>query len=178
MLSQMRGEEDDHSEIMKKVGDMWNSMGEEERLKWRADGEAGSQVAGAVTFIPLKQRSKPSAYQMFVRHMTAQLKKSQPENMQSENMRQIGQLWRELPVEQRESYAPAAAQGKKGAGMRPATQVRTLSAHNLFVRAIHHQVKAQNPELAQGDCMKKVGEMWRAMGQEERNRCYLTERFD
>ena len=83
--------------------------------------------------------------QMFVKAMTAHLKKQSPSNKQADNMRQIGQMWRELPAEQRANYATAPAElsetDKDGdEGRAAAPQIRTLSAHNLFVRAMHPQV--------------------------------------
>ena len=39
---------------MKRVGEMWRSMTNEEKSKWRYDGEEGSKVPGASTFVTHK----------------------------------------------------------------------------------------------------------------------------
>ena len=65
--------------------------------------------------------AKPSSYQMFVKTMTQQLQQQHPENKQAENMRKIGELWRNMPPEERERYAQEAqaaheqAQAQQGA---------------------------------------------------------------
>jgi hypothetical protein len=95
-------------ELMKKVGELWREMSQDEKAKWRVDGEEGSQVPGSNTFIQQRSAAKPSSYQMFVRAMTAELHMRHPENKQAENMRKIGEMWREMPPEERERYAVEA----------------------------------------------------------------------
>ncbi len=91
-------------EHLKKVGELWRNMTKTERAKWRADGEEGSRVPGSNTFFAPKTPTKPSSYQMFVKSMTAQLRASHPENKQSDNMRRIGELWRDMSTEERANY--------------------------------------------------------------------------
>lgn len=91
-------------EHLKKVGEMWRNMSKTERAKWRADGEEGSRVPGSSTFFAPKTPTKPSSYQMFVKGMTAELRQSHPDNKQSDNMRKIGELWRDMSAEERAKW--------------------------------------------------------------------------
>eukprot|EP00961_Rhodomonas_salina_P236001 3189655-Rhodomonas_salina.2 len=187
---------------MKRVGEMWREMSHDEKAKWRADGEEGSRVPGSNTFIQQRSSAKPSSYQMFVKAMTVELHQRHPENKQAENMRRIGEMWRELPAEERERYAVEAkevhasqqaqqemqqsAQGGMGAmyggpgvwgqtsSMRGYSSAqdsnRTLSAYNLFVRAMLQKLKGERPDLEQGEHLKKVGEMWGGMSTEQKSK--------
>eukprot|EP00960_Hanusia_phi_P058141 763783-Hanusia_phi.AAC.4 len=188
----------DQGELIKKVGELWRSMSAEDKAKWRADGEEGSRIPGAISFVSHRNIVKPSSYQMFVKAMTAEFKNREPDSKQADNMRKIGELWRQMPQEERERFAPTPQQvhdmqikagsrvasgavnpvfsngglvpmsGRQGRFFRPGGIQRTLSAYNLFVRSMHAQLKAEHPELDQGEYMKRVGEMWRSMPAEER----------
>lgn len=96
-------------ELMKKVGDLWRALSHDEQRRWRADGDLGMAVPGASTWIANKAVSKPSAYQSFVRHMSANLKLQAPGSKQADNMRKIGELWRMMSPEDRARYEPANA---------------------------------------------------------------------
>ena len=93
---------------MKKVGELWRALGPDERGRWRADGEEGSKVPGATSFVVPKSAGRMSSYQQFVRTMTQQLKAQDPPSSQADNMRKIGQMWRELGQEERDKYTPSA----------------------------------------------------------------------
>eukprot|EP00290_Baffinella_frigidus_P016970 CAMPEP_0180215376 /NCGR_PEP_ID=MMETSP0987-20121128/15477_1 /TAXON_ID=697907 /ORGANISM="non described non described, Strain CCMP2293" /LENGTH=173 /DNA_ID=CAMNT_0022174059 /DNA_START=152 /DNA_END=670 /DNA_ORIENTATION=- len=94
-------------DLMKKVGDMWRGMLLDEQNRWRVDGDLGSTVPGATTFISTpKAASKPSAYQAFVRQMSANLKAEIPGSKQADNMKRIGEMWRQMQPDERARYEP------------------------------------------------------------------------
>ena len=45
---------------------------------------------------------------------------------------------------------------------------RNLSAYNIFVRGMLAQLRAENTEAEQGEHMKRVGSLWRAMSDEDK----------
>jgi len=94
----------EQGEYMKKVGEMWRDLPDEEKAKWRADGEEGSRVPGNNTYVSQRSVAKTSAYQMFVKHMTIELHQQHPENKQAENMRKIGELWRAMSDEEKAKW--------------------------------------------------------------------------
>jgi hypothetical protein len=78
-------------EHMKKIGEMWRDMSEDDKAKWKIDGEEGSRVPGNTTVISQKSVTQPSAYQMFVKQMSKEFKLRNPESKQADNMRKIGE---------------------------------------------------------------------------------------
>jgi hypothetical protein len=167
---------------MKKVGELWRALGPDERGRWRADGEEGSKVPGATSFVVPKSAGRMSSYQQFVRTMTQQLKAQDPPSSQADNMRKIGQMWRELGQEERDKYTPSADDAgleddvllqegrarKKNKHVALDGTTRNLSAYNIFVRGMLAQLRAENTEAEQGEHMKRVGSLWRAMSDEDK----------
>eukprot|EP00961_Rhodomonas_salina_P092941 1250959-Rhodomonas_salina.1 len=64
-LQQLKSENPglEQGECMKKVGELWLAMNDEEKAKWRADGEQGSRVPGTSTYVSQRAVAKPSSYQ-------------------------------------------------------------------------------------------------------------------
>jgi len=194
MLQQLKQQNPraEQGECMKKVGEIWQAMASEEKQKWRADGEHGSKVPGSSTYVTNKPPTKPSSYQMFVKHMSAELNRNYPHNKQADNMRKIGEIWRTLSAAEKSRYQQEAEQqheanqashqsahhygpggnwnGGYGGQNYGVQGQRTLSAYNLFVRSMLQELKAANPDLEQGDLMKKVGEMWRGLSVDEKSK--------
>jgi len=109
-------------DLMKKLGDLWRGMPQEEQQQWRADGDLESAVPASVEQASPgwgRPPPPPSSYQSFVRHMTASLKTQFPGNKQSDNMKRIGEMWREMQPEERARYEPGNQAGGAGQGGHP-----------------------------------------------------------
>ena len=50
---------------MKKIGEVWRDMSDEDKAKWRADGEEGSRVPGSNLAVSHMAAPSPSSHQMF-----------------------------------------------------------------------------------------------------------------
>jgi len=49
---------------MKKIGEVWRDMSDEDKAKWRADGEEGSRVPGSNLAVSHMAAPSPSSYQV------------------------------------------------------------------------------------------------------------------
>ncbi|KAJ1480482.1 hypothetical protein T484DRAFT_2796061 [Baffinella frigidus] len=87
MLQQLKAgdSEVEQGEHMKRVGLIWRGMSDEDKGKWRPEGEEGMRVGGntSFTFVPSRTIAAPTSYQMFVKQMTQQLKVDHPECKQA-----------------------------------------------------------------------------------------------
>ncbi|KAJ1480483.1 hypothetical protein T484DRAFT_1901021, partial [Baffinella frigidus] len=91
-------------EHMKKISDIWRDMSEEDKAKWRSDGEEGCRVPGSMLVVAQKAASQPSSYQMFVKQMSKEFKARDPESKQADNMKKIGELWREMGADDKQAW--------------------------------------------------------------------------
>ena len=137
---------------------------------------------GAEKKTALKDESR---YDIFVKAQSVKLQESEPHLSQTQRMARIGQLWKSMTKEERlqvilDHKALMAANGirdkatvnygpmLKVGGLKRRQHERRISAFNFFVKDTVAKLRAGNPSLEHEACMKRVGEMWRALSQEER----------
>ena len=141
-----------------------------------------SREMGAEKKTALKDESR---YDIFVKAQSVKLQESEPHLAQTQRMARIGQLWKSMTKEERlqvilDHKALMAANGIKDkatvnygpmlkvGGLKRRQHERRISAFNFFVKDTVAKLRAGNPDLEHEACMKRVGEMWRALSQEER----------
>lgn len=171
-------------ELAEELRAMWHALlKEKKKYQGQADGaQDGHKITLGVSILQAKgvsnatgKKKAPSSYQMFVKQMSKQLQQEHPGYKQSEKMRKIGELWRNLAAGEREQYAQdakvqeaAIAQGGGGAASASAGIVRSLSNYHLYVKHMLSQLKTESPQSGQNERMKKIGELWRAMTADEK----------
>jgi len=113
-----------------------------------------------------KPKRPLSAYFLFAGDKRANVKSKFPTIANTEIVKKLGEMWRELPANERKVYEDKAAAAKaeydaKYGAVKESKPKKPLSAYMLFSNHMRPDVKKANPSASFGEIAKLIGAKWR-----------------
>ncbi|EKX44022.1 hypothetical protein GUITHDRAFT_153133 [Guillardia theta CCMP2712] len=122
-----------------------------------------------------KPKRPLSAYFLYAGDKRATVKAKFPTIGNTEIVKKLGEMWRELPANEKKVYEDKAAAAKAEYNAKYGTVKETkpkkpLSAYMLFSNHVRPDVKKANPTVSFGEVAKLIGAQWRGLPESEKKK--------
>lgn len=184
------------TEIMKKMGEMWTALTDEEKLPFVEQAAKLREEAPMVEVAakkkvdadaPPKPAPAKSAYVLFSMDQREAVKAENPEADTKELMKLLGAKWSSMSNEEKQKYVEQAAPDKERyakemeayktatSGKRSKKSKKDSdkpkqpsSTYILFSNAKRPEFKEKNPGIGIGDLSKLIGKAWQELSDEDK----------